>query len=538
MRTRGKKVNAAGEEAKEKESTGVPPNEEWLALSTTISLLGEADLMALDEDLQEVPWGTIGQGAHHQILSPLTALAETQTLSGLSTMAFNEMAEWGATSGSLEGMQTHDQVLSAAPSTPAPETGDPLTQKADSCFTIPQPRTPKLRTGRAAESIARVREISEPSLSEGLNSVHEEHAGQQFPTSQLASLVESTSLELPLPLSLGLSSHLTLATPTKMDDDIQAASQQLRPLSGLGLSRRISFSIPQAGGQLTSQLSADALKDKNGTRSSSPFCMGKRSASPFHAIKSSNGSSDTLRSINLMVNRAQVITRGRPRSAGGGRSSSMSSRSAAPSPAPRSRSSTPRPPSATPRPSSRASTSTPRPPSATSSTTVRPCSPPPPPTAPPTLLPLPLSTPPTTTLPLPMPAALPPVPGCKLPLSSLGSIACMRSATTSNNPSQLQQLFAPKTEASLGRPRGGGSKGAVMRSFGGSLGGTLLSLDKADSPLAFSSASTIDVETPNKEKRAAPVGTPNMRESKIARNASGGGINFTVKPSPSKGTAS
>ena len=48
-----------------------PPNEDWLALSSSISMLCEADLMALDEDLQDVPWGSIQA---HQMSSPLTAL--------------------------------------------------------------------------------------------------------------------------------------------------------------------------------------------------------------------------------------------------------------------------------------------------------------------------------------------------------------------------------------------------------------------------------------------------------------------------------
>ena len=39
-------------------------------------MLGEADLMALDEDLQEVPWGLVAptRGDNQQILSPLAAL--------------------------------------------------------------------------------------------------------------------------------------------------------------------------------------------------------------------------------------------------------------------------------------------------------------------------------------------------------------------------------------------------------------------------------------------------------------------------------
>ena len=52
------------------------PNEDWLALSNSISALCEADLMALDEDLQDVPWGLVPPDGEHvqQILSPLSAL--------------------------------------------------------------------------------------------------------------------------------------------------------------------------------------------------------------------------------------------------------------------------------------------------------------------------------------------------------------------------------------------------------------------------------------------------------------------------------
>ena len=46
-------------------------------MSTSISMLGEADLMALDEDLQEVPWGAVNgeaePGGGIRILSPLAA---------------------------------------------------------------------------------------------------------------------------------------------------------------------------------------------------------------------------------------------------------------------------------------------------------------------------------------------------------------------------------------------------------------------------------------------------------------------------------
>ena len=58
-------------------------NDEWLALSSTISMLCEADLMALDEDLLDVPWGlvpTVESGEHHQILSPLAALGAPASL--------------------------------------------------------------------------------------------------------------------------------------------------------------------------------------------------------------------------------------------------------------------------------------------------------------------------------------------------------------------------------------------------------------------------------------------------------------------------
>ena len=57
-------------------------NEDWEALSSAISNFCEADLMALDEDLQEVAWGDVASSTgHHQILSPLAALG-TRTASG------------------------------------------------------------------------------------------------------------------------------------------------------------------------------------------------------------------------------------------------------------------------------------------------------------------------------------------------------------------------------------------------------------------------------------------------------------------------
>ena len=57
-------------------------------------MLGEADLMALDEDLQEVPWGLVAptRGDNQQILSPLAALG-----------ARAEGLEWGRASPADEG---------------------------------------------------------------------------------------------------------------------------------------------------------------------------------------------------------------------------------------------------------------------------------------------------------------------------------------------------------------------------------------------------------------------------------------------------
>ena len=62
----------ADQEVKEPtRATPAKADDEWLALSSSISMLCEADLMALDEDLQAVPWGSIEA---HQMSSPLTAL--------------------------------------------------------------------------------------------------------------------------------------------------------------------------------------------------------------------------------------------------------------------------------------------------------------------------------------------------------------------------------------------------------------------------------------------------------------------------------
>jgi len=55
------------------------PNEDWLALSNSISMLGESDLLAIDEDLQDVRWDTAEPSANDfigRIPSPLTALGE------------------------------------------------------------------------------------------------------------------------------------------------------------------------------------------------------------------------------------------------------------------------------------------------------------------------------------------------------------------------------------------------------------------------------------------------------------------------------
>ena len=54
------------------ERLAAPPNDDWLALSSSISILCEADLMALDEDLQAVPWGAMND--QRSMTSPLMAL--------------------------------------------------------------------------------------------------------------------------------------------------------------------------------------------------------------------------------------------------------------------------------------------------------------------------------------------------------------------------------------------------------------------------------------------------------------------------------
>ena len=74
-----------------------------------------------------------------------------------------------------------------------------------------------------------------------------------------------------------------------------------------------------------------------------------------------------------------------------------------------------------------------------------------------------------------------------------------------------------------------------MRSFGG-LGGTLVTCGaRSDSPLASSPSATRELETPNKGKRTvpSPAADSAVQISKFSRN-SGGGINFTVKPSSPK----
>lgn len=138
--------------------------------------------------------------------------------------------------------------------------------------------------------------------------------------------------------------QLLVPTPTKPSPPGTARCQMPERPASLTLSRRIFFSTPPLGGRPGSGLSIyssdgakpastdSATTPSNATsaaaRAASPFGKCKRSASPFSAIKPPPCGVDTLKNINLMVNRAAAASRGRPRSV------ALAGRSGAPSPAP------------------------------------------------------------------------------------------------------------------------------------------------------------------------------------------------------------
>ena len=320
--------------------------------------------MALDEDLQDVPWGSASVSTHNQALSPLAALAETQTLTGLSSAAFSEMAQWrSATAHEQQAQQAQQQqakeellrreqreqahqlfsyVGASGPTSPLRATGSIFAQSLnfDLPFTIDVDDAVEQRplTALSSETLPR-----SGSATCG--------AGATPRTASRKRRHEHTvtdSTAEPFALDAGA---FVVPTPTKPSPDGEkkytarpgggSGNATPRSISFSSLTRRISVTTA-SNGCPGSSLGASAPSPSG--RAESPFGKGRRSTSPFITIKPPPASLDALRSINIMVNRANPSSRGRASSKGRSSSSLSGGRSAATSPAPSARATTPRPP--------------------------------------------------------------------------------------------------------------------------------------------------------------------------------------------------
>lgn len=334
--------------------------------------------------------------------APLLLAADTQALSGLSSSAFTEMAQWpGAAApsgqaGQAQQLLAHAQ-LGSGPASPLRVGISPVLQwdiplidvdhadeaslSTTAASATPTPRTCKGSVGRKKRPHDAAPSDNTEPMKLAPKRQQQQQAQQQPPAG---------SFVVPKPIK---------GSPDKPAPDLGGGMNPppSRPvvLSGLA-SRRISFNHVSSG-RLSLSPVADAPLSTSplAARVDTPFGGAngktKRSASPFNPIKPAQHSLDTLRNINLMVNRSQGSSRGRPRSnsAAGRASAALSTgrstpanapanatpandRSTTPapalpmpepavrsaSPAPPARSQTPRPPSTTPRPSS--ATPTPR----------------------------------------------------------------------------------------------------------------------------------------------------------------------------------
>ena len=274
-------------------------------------------------------------------------------------------------------------------------------------------------------------------------------------------------------LECGPTVAFVIPTPTKGGSNAPHRFTARPNLSGMGISRRISFSTPSPTAFPIPPPAEDSARGDE--RAASPFgtCC-KRSASPFSAIKASPASSDTLRNINLMVNRARSPapsrSRGRSTAASVRPSSSLNTagRSSATSPA-------------------SATTQSAHGGASTASCTDK-------------------------------SDAAPSELGFRGPTAGR-----VHAETISPSPPTLQHVIAST------------SNGGTMRSFG-TLGGTLLSCTSAMSDVAKSSLSHKSASSAknSKGKRESKSDLPAAPRAKRGSSASGGGVNITVKSSKLK----
>ena len=255
---------------------------------------------------------------YHLSLPPFVVrAAESQALTGLTSTAFNEMAQWRGVTPSLEQRQQEffQQRLGAGsnPSSPLRVGISPSDQwslpniyvdasAAEDFATLsPTPRTSKATASRKRGAAA-------PLM--GQRSWRQAAAACE-PRGHEGSIV----VPKPIKGSPETARHLT-------DEGLLRPPIGAPPAVQL-LTRRISFSSSPscASGRISPGclLTPNAASEpKMPARVDTPgLSKHKRSASPFITIKPPPASLDTLRNINLMVNRVQqASTRGRVRSNG------------------------------------------------------------------------------------------------------------------------------------------------------------------------------------------------------------------------------
>jgi len=278
-------------------------------------MLGESDLMALDEDLQDVPWGLMSgeQQQQRQILSPIAALTETQVLTGLSSSAFSEMAQWrGITALAGDGWQRRSQALLNSQSGLSSPTEGVVPSCAHESEGDEEEATPsKADTSLGGHGRRGGRGAAKSRAPKAVKTAGSSSQGRCGGQSTAAVIAAATAVD-EISEAPGTAPMLIVPTPTK------ATTRHLLhgrpPLAATVVGRRISFSTPSPATSPTVPFLGAKEEDERAASPFAKYC--KRSASPFNPIKPPPAGLDTLRNINLMVNRVSTkspaVARGRP----------------------------------------------------------------------------------------------------------------------------------------------------------------------------------------------------------------------------------
>lgn len=255
-------------------------DDEWSLLSNSITMLGEADLLAFDEDLQnDVCWDNMSDDAADQGRLSKFSSPALSILRGTPSPASTEPAQSPPRKRRPENPSTPPAIRRKGPGGKA--------VRADSS------RAPKAARGGRPQS--------SPSAQLSPSRFLRSDADEAGPPPALVELADPRR-------ALTTPSSRALMMPRARSPGVLVT----RPAGSVV--RRISFSTP-------SPKSEEMRRSMQSSRAATPSLM--RSASPFVTIKPPPASLESLRVINRMVNKR--VQESRPR----GRGSSVASKAAA-----------------------------------------------------------------------------------------------------------------------------------------------------------------------------------------------------------------